>query len=194
MKNQIFIITLLLICIGCNQTTKVRRGNTLPSYTTLSAVRLYTGHGKCGDVLIPTIKREVTAQDRETLLRNIMKKEGWVIISAFSTKEAFDQRTCDSFPDRAPAFKTGYIGKIDEDGKFYDWLEWVCRAARGFPYCLVLQYQSPTLRVGFFYDQSLTLKQAWRSHLAIKKGLNFRWGLRSWSCTRRDSNPKPSHP
>jgi hypothetical protein len=49
-----------------------------------------------------------------------------------------------------------------------------CRAARGFPYCLVLQYQSPTLRVGFFYDQSLTLKQAWRSHLAIKKGLNIR--------------------
>jgi hypothetical protein len=91
----------------------------LPKYSNLSVVRLYTGHGKCGDVLIPSITREVT-QDRETLLRNIMKKEGWVIISAFSTKEAFDQRTCDSFPDRAPAFKTGYIGKIDEDGKFYD--------------------------------------------------------------------------
>ena len=133
MKNQIFIITLLLICIGCNQTTKVRRGNTLPSYTTLSAVRLYTGHGKCGDVLIPTIKREVTAQDRETLLRNIMKKEGWVIISAFSTKEAFDQRTCDSFPDRAPAFKTGYIGKIDEDGKFYDWFKGIAALREAFP-------------------------------------------------------------
>ena len=133
MKNQIFIITLLLICIGCNQTTKVRRGNTLPSYTTLSAVRLYTGHGKCGDVLIPTIKREVTAQDRETLLRNIMKKEGWVIISAFSTKEAFDQRTCDSFPDRAPAFKTGYIGKIDEDGKFYDWFNGIAARSAAFP-------------------------------------------------------------
>lgn len=94
--------------------------NQLPKYSTLSAVRLYTGHGKCGDVLIPSITRELTAQDRETLLRNIMKKEGWVIISAFSTKEAFDQRTCDSFPDRAPAFKAGYIGKIDEDGKFYN--------------------------------------------------------------------------
>lgn len=92
----------------------------LPKYSTLSAVRLYTGHGKCGDVLIPSITRELTAQDRETLLRNIMKKEGWVIISAFSTKEAFHQRTCDSFPDRAPAFKAGYIGKIDEDGKFYN--------------------------------------------------------------------------
>jgi hypothetical protein len=92
----------------------------LPKYSNLCVVQLYTGHGKCGDVLIPSITRVVTAQDRETLLRNIMKKEGWVIISAFSTKEAFDQRTCDSFPDRAPAFKTGYIGKIDEDGKFYD--------------------------------------------------------------------------
>lgn len=95
-------------------------GSQLPKYSTLSAVRLYTGHGKCGDVLIPSITRELTAQDRETLLRNIMKKEGWVIISAFSTKEAFDQRTCVSFPNRAPAFKAGYIGKIDEDGKFYD--------------------------------------------------------------------------
>ena len=92
----------------------------LPKYSTLSAVRLYTGHGKCGDVLIPSITREVKAADRETLLRKIMKTEGWVIISAFSTKEAFNQRTCDSFPDRAPAFKAGYIGKIDEDGKFYD--------------------------------------------------------------------------
>ena len=92
----------------------------LPKYSNLSVVRLYTGHGKCGDVLIPSFTRAVAPQDRETLLRNIMKKEGWVIISAFSTKEAFDQRTCDSFPDRAPAFKTGYIGKIDEDGKFYD--------------------------------------------------------------------------
>ena len=92
----------------------------LPKYSNLCVVQLYTGHGKCGDVLIPSITRVVTAQDRETLLHNIMKKEGWVIISAFSTKEAFDQRTCDSFPDRAPAFKTGYIGKIDEDGKFYD--------------------------------------------------------------------------
>ena len=130
MKNQIFIITLLLICIGCNQTTKVRRGNTLPSYTTLSAVRLYTGHGKCGDVLIPTIKREVTAQDRETLLRNIMKKEGWVIISAFSTREAFDQRTCDSFPDRAPAFKTGYIGKLTKTENFTINLTGLPRCAR----------------------------------------------------------------
>lgn len=92
----------------------------LPKYSTLSAVRLYTGHGKCGDVLIPSITREVKAADRETLLRKIMKTEGWVIISAFSTKDAFNQRTCDSFPDRAPAFKAGYIGKIDEDGKFYD--------------------------------------------------------------------------
>ena len=92
----------------------------LPKYSTLSAVRLYTGHGKYGDVLIPSITREVKAQERETLLRKIMKTEGWVIISAFSTKDAFNQRTCDSLPDRAPAFKTGYIGKIDEDGKFYD--------------------------------------------------------------------------
>jgi hypothetical protein len=120
MKHRLFMIAILLMCVSCNQTSKVCPGNSLPSYTTLSSVRLYTGHGKCGDVLIPSITREVKAADRETLLRKIMKTEGWVIISAFSTKDAFNQRSCDSFPDRAPAFKTGYIGKIDEDGKFYD--------------------------------------------------------------------------
>jgi len=120
MRQLLLSITVFLFSVSCNEPIKICRGHKLPNYTTLSAVRLYTGHGKCGDVLIPSITRVVTAQDRETLLRNIMKKEGWVIISAFSTKEAFDQRTCDSFPDRAPAFKTGYIGKIDEDGKFYD--------------------------------------------------------------------------
>jgi hypothetical protein len=121
------MIRTVIICIaalftGCNQidSAQSKPADLLPKYSTLSAVRLYTGHGKCGDVLIPSITREVKAADRETLLRKIMKTEGWVIISAFSTKEAFNQRTCDSFPDRAPAFKAGYIGKIDEDGKFYD--------------------------------------------------------------------------
>jgi hypothetical protein len=126
-RIAIFMISVgSLLITSCNQVDQNQSNLDtplqiqLPTYSTISVVRLYTGHGKCGDVLIPSITREVTAQDRETLLRNIMKKEGWVIISAFSTKEAFDQRTCDSFPDRAPAFKTGYIGKIDEDGKFYD--------------------------------------------------------------------------
>ena len=121
------MIRTVIICIaalftGCNQidSAQSKPADLLPKYSTLSAVRLYTGHGKCGDVLIPSITREVKAADRETLLRKIMKTEGWVIISAFSTKDAFNQRTCDSFPDRAPAFKAGYIGKIDEDGKFYD--------------------------------------------------------------------------
>jgi hypothetical protein len=41
-------------------------------------------------------------------------------ISAFSTKEAFKERSCDSFPDRAPAFKAGYLGKIDLNGQFYE--------------------------------------------------------------------------
>jgi hypothetical protein len=66
-------------------------------------------------------------------------------------------------------------------------LEWESRAARGFPYCLVLQYQSPTLRVGFFYDQSLTLKQAWRSvgDCRVKRGFPYCLVLQYQSPTLR---------
>jgi hypothetical protein len=116
------IVCMAALFTGCNQidSTQSKPADSLPKYSTLSAVRLYTGHGKCGDVLISSVSRQVGRTEREKLLRRIMKTEGWVIISAFSSKEAFDQRTCDSFPARSPAFKAGYIGKIDEDGKFYD--------------------------------------------------------------------------
>ena len=134
------MIRTVIICIaalftGCNQidSAQSKPADLLPKYSTLSAVRLYTGHGKCGDVLIPSVSRQVGRTEREKLLRCIMKSEGWVIISAFSSKEAFDQRTCDSFPDRAPAFKTGYIGKIDEDGKFYDWFDGIAALRAAFP-------------------------------------------------------------
>lgn len=49
-----------------------------------------------------------------------MKKEGRVIISAFSTREAFNELSCDSFPVKTPAIKIEYIDKIDLEGKFYD--------------------------------------------------------------------------
>jgi hypothetical protein len=120
MKKLLFTLVILIAALGCNTNTTSQSESPLPKYTTLSNVRLYTGHGKCGDVLIPSVSRQQDSKERAELLRDIMKKEGWVIISAFSTKEAFKERSCDSFPDRAPAFKAGYLGKIDLNGQFYE--------------------------------------------------------------------------
>lgn len=120
MKIILYKLIVLVAAAGCNTETANNSETELPKYSMLSNVRLWTGKGKCGDVLIPSVSRQQDSKKREQLLRSIMKKEGWVIISAFSTKEAFKERSCDSFPDRAPAFKAGYLGKIDLNGQFYE--------------------------------------------------------------------------
>ncbi len=120
MKKLLFTLVILIAALGCNTKTTSQSETGLPKYSMLSNVRLWTCKGKCGDVLIPSVSRQQDSKEREQLLRDIMKKEGWVIISAFSTKEVFKERSCDSFPDRAPAFKAGYLGKIDLNGQFYE--------------------------------------------------------------------------
>lgn len=120
MKKILLILIFVTTFIGCINENTVKSSSQLPDYSMLSGVRIWTGQGKCGDVLIPSVSRELKIGDREKLLRNIMKKEGWVIISAFSTREAYIERSCDSFPNRTSAFKIGYLGKVDLDGKFYD--------------------------------------------------------------------------
>jgi hypothetical protein len=47
-----------------------------------------------------------------------MKSEGWVIISAYSTNQAYKEKSCATYSERTKAFKEGYLGKIDEFGKF----------------------------------------------------------------------------
>jgi hypothetical protein len=47
-----------------------------------------------------------------------MKSEGWVIISAFSTNEAYKEKSCATYSKRTKAFKEGYLGKVDENGIF----------------------------------------------------------------------------
>lgn len=114
MKKVFLALTILLFQIACH--TK----NESPNYTILRAVDLYTGKGKCGEILMPSISREMKSSDREKLLRDILKKEGWVIVSAYSSSEAYNEKSCASLPMRTKAFKDGYIGKIDENGAFSD--------------------------------------------------------------------------
>ena len=118
MKKIIFSIIILLGSIGCNTNKKNKVEVVSPSYTTLLSVDLYTGKGKCGEVLIPSVSRELKSNDREKILRGIMKSEGWLIISAYSTKEAYKEKSCAVYSMRSKAFKEGYLGKVDENGTF----------------------------------------------------------------------------
>ena len=120
MKKILFAFTILLCCTGCETRKGSEAGSGLPQYTTLSSVDLYTGKGRSGDVLIPSVSRGSKKSDREKTLRGIMRSQGWVIISAFSTTDAYKQRSCAAYPDRPKAYKEGFIGKVDENGNFYD--------------------------------------------------------------------------
>jgi hypothetical protein len=73
MKKLLFTLVILIAALGCNTKTTSQSESQLPKYTTLSNVRLYTGHGKCGDVLIPSVSRQQDSKEREQLLRDIMK-------------------------------------------------------------------------------------------------------------------------
>jgi hypothetical protein len=118
MKKIIFAIIILLGSIGCKAKKENKEEVISPSYTTMSCVDLYTGKGKCGDVLIPSISRGVKSNEREKILRAIMKSEGWIIISAYSSQEAYNEKSCAEYSMRSKAFKEGYLGKVDEKGTF----------------------------------------------------------------------------
>jgi hypothetical protein len=118
MKALIFSIAILLANIGCKTNNENKVGEVSYQYTTLLSVDVYTGIGKAGEVLIPSVSRELKSRDREKILRGIMKSEGWVIISAYSNKDAYKEKSCESYPNRPIAFKVGYLGKIDENGNY----------------------------------------------------------------------------
>lgn len=120
MQKIIFAIAILLVIIGCKTKKDNKADLVSPQYTTLFSVDLYTGKGKSGEVLIPSVSRKLKNNEREKILRDIMKSEGWVIISAYSTQEAYKEKNCATYSKRSKAFKEGFLGKVDENGKFYE--------------------------------------------------------------------------
>jgi hypothetical protein len=50
-----------------------------------------------------------------------MKSEGWVSVSAYSTEAAYKANSSESYSRQHPnALKDGFIGGIDENGKYYE--------------------------------------------------------------------------
>lgn len=112
MKQSFFSLLLLVSIFSCSS------NGDLPEYSTLSAVKVYTGKGIAGEVLIPSVSRELTSSERENTLREIMKAKGWYIISAYTSVDAYKEKSCDPYEKRSKAYKEGYIGKVDEFGQF----------------------------------------------------------------------------
>ena len=118
LKSIILSFVVLVGGIGCTHSNEPKTTSLTPSYSTLNAVDLYTGKGKAGEVLIPSVSRTIKPEEREKMLRNIMKSEGWVIISGYSTQAAFNEKSCAPYATRSKGFKEGYLGKVDENGVF----------------------------------------------------------------------------
>ncbi len=112
MKHIIFAIAILVSILSCNS-----KGGQ-PAYSILSAVKVYTGKGIAGEVLIPSLSRSLQKEEREQVLREIMKAKGWHIISAYTSVDAYKEKNCAPYEKRSKAYKEGYIGKVDELGQF----------------------------------------------------------------------------
>ena len=111
---------MILFFGGCGPENRNSVNNVLPSYTMLNYIEMYGGKGKAGYVLIPSASRKMNAKERETLLREILKKEGWVYVAAFNSKLAYQERNCDPYEKRKPAYKVGFIGVVNQFGQFSD--------------------------------------------------------------------------
>lgn len=123
MKKFLIAFTILLLNIGCGETQKeeTKAEVVLPQYTTLFSVDLMSGKGKFGEVLISSLSKEVKSSEREKTFRGIMDSEGWISISAYSTEEAYKANSSESFSKAHPnALKNGFLGGIDENGKYYE--------------------------------------------------------------------------
>lgn len=125
MKKILLAFTILFLSIGCetkkDTTNKTEVGLELPQYTTLFSVDLLSGKGKFGEVLIPSFSKKMESKDKEKALRNILKAEGWISITAYSTEDAYKANSSQSFSNSHPnALKDGLLGSIDENDKFYE--------------------------------------------------------------------------
>lgn len=122
MKNILCAITILMLSIGCEtQKEETKAELVLPKYTTLFSVDLFSGKGKFGEVLIPSLNKKIKSGEREEAFRGIMAAEGWVSISAYSTEDAYKANSSESFSKEHPnALKDGFLGGIDENGKYYE--------------------------------------------------------------------------
>ncbi|NOU18043.1 MAG: hypothetical protein HOO91_10865 [Bacteroidales bacterium] len=93
----------------------------LPQYQILFQVELMSGAGTFGEILVLSYSKEIPKKERESTLRKIIKKEGFVSAMLYSTEEAYKANSSESFSKAHPnALKKGYLGQITEQGLFIE--------------------------------------------------------------------------
>jgi hypothetical protein len=93
----------------------------IPEYKVLFQVDLMSGAGKFGEILISSYSKDTPKEERESTLRKIIKKEGFVSAMLYSTEEAYKANSSESFSKAHPdALKKGYLGQITEKGIFVE--------------------------------------------------------------------------
>ncbi len=91
--------------------------NELPTYTIIEEVRLQNG-GIYGSILITSFSKVTPLNIRESVLKRIAIKEGFLEASLYCTREAYQANLSSSFAAAHPnALKEGYLGHF-KDGKF----------------------------------------------------------------------------
>jgi hypothetical protein len=93
----------------------------IPEYKILFQVDLMSGAGKFGEILINSYSKGTPKEERESTLRKIIKKEGFVSAMLYSTEEAYKANSSESFSKAHPnALEKGYLGQITEKGIFVE--------------------------------------------------------------------------
>ena len=91
--------------------------NELPTYTIIEEARLQNG-GIHGSILITSFSKVTPISIRESVLKRIAVKEGYLEASLYCTLEAYQANLSSSYAETHPnAFKEGYLGSLKE-GKF----------------------------------------------------------------------------
>jgi len=94
----------------------------LPTYKILAVVQQRQGgrpNGpKAGEVLVPSLSRNTSAEFRERVARGISAAEGFDELELYSTEDAEKANSSASFAEAHPdALRNGFLGSLRE-GKF----------------------------------------------------------------------------
>ena len=120
MKFFAINLFVFIFLLGCGNNGKNESRTEIPSYSIINSIEMYGGKGKAAYILMPSISREMKVSEREKLLKEIMKTENWVYLAVFNSKLAYQERNCDSYNQRKPAYKAGFIGVVNQFGQFSD--------------------------------------------------------------------------
>lgn len=91
-------------------------GVELPDYEIIFATKAMSGGGNLGDILVPTLSPHTSSAERESVARQIAKKENISQLTLYSTREAYEANISESYAKSNPGvLRNGLLGVLRED-------------------------------------------------------------------------------